>query len=327
MPANLTPQYFEAERAYRSAVLPEEKILALENMLSVMPKHKGTDHLRAELTAKIARLNELLDKTAGPGRHRGGYHIRKEGVGQVALVGFTNSGKTSLVSTLSSIPLRSGDYSFVTKEPASAMMRFENVLIQLVDMPAIEYQEARPWLASILRNADLILLTIDLSRESLSVFQNTNEKLKELKIAILNDPSPITTSSVISKKALVVGTKSDSPGGFDQYRVLEDAVSEWLTTYAFSVLEPSNLEDVKHGIYQKLEIIRVYTKPPGQTALLSNPTVMPIGSTVLDVASAVHKDFVSRVKYAQVWGSSKFPGQKVSREYVLCEGDIVELHV
>ncbi|MCX8126803.1 MAG: 50S ribosome-binding GTPase, partial [Dehalococcoidia bacterium] len=190
MPANLTPQYYQAERAFRSATTLEEKIEALEGMLSVMPKHKGTDRLRAELTSKIARLKEQLEKTPQGARRRGSYHVKKEGAGQIALVGLTNSGKSALVAGLTGVPLRTADYPYVTREPSPAMMRYENVQIQLVDMPAVDYDEARPCLSSVLRNADVLLVTVDLGHDPLVGLQDTLKALHKLRIALENDPEP-----------------------------------------------------------------------------------------------------------------------------------------
>lgn len=327
MPANLTPQYFEAERAFRSAVTPEEKIEALERMLSVMPKHKGTDHLRAELTAKIAKFKEQLERVPGSARRHGGYHVKKEGAGQIALAGLTNSGKSALVTSLTGISLRVADFPYVTREPSPAMMRYENVKIQLVDMPAIEYAEARPWLSSVLRNADLLLVAIELSADPLVRFQNTVEALHRLRIAVEGDPEPYDGILTASKRCVVAATKYDLPWAEERYRGLTESYGSWLTMVPVSVVSQTNLDAMRTTLYKALGVIRVYTKPPGQQASLVNPTILPVGSRVIDVADAVHKDFVSKVRFAQVWGSTKFPGQKVSKDYILKEGDVVELHV
>jgi len=327
VPANLTPQYFEAEKAFRSAKTIEEKIEALEGMLSVMPKHKGTDHLRAELTAKIARFKEQLERAPGGARRHGGYHVRREGAGQVALVGLTNSGKSALVASLTGVSLRIADFPYVTREPSPAMMRYENVQIQLVDMPAVEYAEARAWLSSVLRSADLLLVTIDAGPDTLGRFKSTINALHQLRIAIEGDPEPYTGILTAWKKCLVAATKYDLPDAGERYRELREAYGRWLTVIPVSVLSQTNLDVLRAALYRALAVIRVYTKPPGQQASLTNPTILPVGSRVIDVAAAVHKDFVARVRFAQVWGSAKFPGQKVSKDYVLREGDIVELHV
>ncbi len=73
--------------------------------------------------------------------------------------------------------------------------------------------------------------------------------------------------------------------------------------------------------------MRVYTKEPGKEPDMGTPFTLSLGSTVLDLARAVHKDFTTGLKYASVWGSSKFPGQRVQRDFVLMDKDVVELHM
>ena len=162
MPANLTPAYFEAEKRYRAAETPEEKLEALNEMLRVMPKHKGTDGLRAELRTKIAKFQKESAKQQATARKGGMYHVPKEGAGQIALVGLTNSGKSSLMAATTSAHVEVGDYPYTTRLPQPGMMRFENVQIQLVDMPPISAQDARPWFAAVLRAADALILMVDL---------------------------------------------------------------------------------------------------------------------------------------------------------------------
>lgn len=296
-------------------------------MLSVMPKHKGTDHLRAELTSKIARFREQLERAPGGPRRHGGYRIKKEGAGQIAIAGLTNSGKSALASSLSGISLRTDNFPYVTREPSPVMMRYENVQMQLVDMPAVDYEEARPWLSSILRNADTLLLAVDLSVDPLAGFKNTVGALHRLRIALDNDPEPYSGPLTAWKKCLVAATKYDLPGADQRYKALEESYGNRLIIIPVSVILPESLDTLRASLYRSLGVIRVYTKPPGQQVSLASPTVLPIGSRVIDVAAAVHKDFVAKVRFAQVWGSAKFPGQKVSKDYVLQEGDVVELHL
>ena len=96
MPANLTPEYFKAERWFRTATTNEEKILAVERMLAVMPKHKGTDHLKADLRRKLSKLKESPAKK-GKGKHADIFYVQRSGVGQIVLLGTPNCGKSSIV--------------------------------------------------------------------------------------------------------------------------------------------------------------------------------------------------------------------------------------
>ena len=168
MPTNLPPQYFEAEKVFKQAKTPQEKIEALENMLAIMPKHKGTDHLRAELRSRIAKLtDEAEQQRRGSGRTQL-YHIPKEGAGQVALVGPPNSGKSQLVARLTGASPKVGPYPFTTQLPQAAMMPFENVQVQLVDLPPLVEQGTAGWMRPVLRYADLLMLVVDLSIDPLT---------------------------------------------------------------------------------------------------------------------------------------------------------------
>ena len=77
---------------------------------------------------------------------------------------------------------------------------------------------------------------------------------------------------------------------------------------ALSCLKKAGLEDLKLEIFKLAGIIRVYSKPPGKDPDMSKPYAVPAGSTVMDVAEKVHKDFVTKLKYARIWGSAKFDG-------------------
>src|SRR4030042_1556891 len=157
MPANLPPQYFEAERQYRRARDPEEKIAALRAMLSVMPKHKGTDKLHAELRHKIAKLSEEAEKEYATSRSSDPYYIRREGAGQAALVGLPNSGKSQLISAVTEASSTVAEYPFTTQMPIPGMMRYENIQIQVIDTPPLTSREAHTWLTNLLRNADILI--------------------------------------------------------------------------------------------------------------------------------------------------------------------------
>lgn len=326
MPANLPPQYFEAEKSFRLAKTIPEKIAALENMLSIMPKHKGTDRLRAELRTKIARLSEEAQQRHISGR--GALHyIRKEGAGQAALVGLPNTGKSQLLASLTEASPRIGDYPFTTQSPLPGMMKFENIQIQIVDLPALTDRNARSWLSGILRNADLLLLVVDLSSDPLEQMRVIREELPKMRIKPVGQESQeVEDEFVFPKKVLVIANKNDLDNNASNYRRLEFQYKEF-PLVSVSAREKAGLDRLKREIFLALDILRVYTKTPGQEPDLTDPVILPAGSTVEDVAESIHKYFRGKMKYAQVWGSGKFEGQKVSRQYALQDGDIVELHL
>jgi len=327
MPANLPPQYFEAEKIYRQAKTPEEKVEALENMLAIMPKHKGTDKLRAELRRKIAKFSEEAQRRPSAARKGSAYNIRKEGAGQVVLVGLPNVGKSRLVSALTEAFPEVADYPYTTKMPVPGMLKFENIQIQLLDMPPITDREAKPWFSHLLRNADIVLVVVDLGDDSLIQLEAILAELENMKVKLVREGAEEELApGVVRKRALIVGSRGDLNESRGRYAVLDSRYGAELPVVAVSAKERTGLEEMKQAIYETLDIIRVYTKSPGKKPDFEEPVVIKKGSTVEDAAGSIHKDFRSRLKYAQVWGSGKYDGQRVKRGHILEDGDVVELH-
>ncbi len=328
MPANLPPQYHEAEKIYRSAKTSEEKVEALEAMLAVMPKHKGTDHLRADLRRRMAKHQEEAQRRPSLPKKGSAYNVRKEGAGQVVLVGLPNAGKSQLLATLTEAVTEVANYPFTTKVPMPGMMRFENIQIQLVDMPPLIDREAKPWLSHLLRNADILLVMVDLGEDPLMQMDVIMAELEGVKVKLIGmEVKDELLIGVAQKKALIVGSKNDLNNAGENYKILRLRYGGQLPVVSISAQRGTGLEEMKRIIYEMLDIIRVYTKSPGAKADLNEPVILKKGSTVEEAAGSVHKDFLRNLKYAQVWGSGKFDGQKVSRGHVLEEGDIVELHI
>jgi len=329
VPANLPPEYLEAEKKYRQAATIPEKIRYLELMLSVMPKHKGTDRLRAELRKKLARLEEEAERKLATSK-RGGlqYSVKKEGAGQAVLTGLPNVGKSQIVAALTTARTEVADYPYTTKLPIPGMMKFENIQIQLVDLPPLMMEENQAWLAHILRNADLVLLVLDLQDDPVGQAEIVLEELEKMRIKpLLPGQAQDSEARVWYKKMMLVGTKRDLPGAEENLRELEARFSPQFKVLGVSGLSGQGLEELRREIFHSLDIIRVYTKAPGEKPDFEEPVVLKKGSTVLDVAETIHKDFAYKLKYAQIWGSSRFGGQRVKRDYQLQDGDVVELHI
>jgi hypothetical protein len=326
MPANLPPQYFEAEKRFRSAKDPEEKIVALEEMLAIMPRHKGTDKLHAALRQKIAKFSQEAERKLATAR-RAGFYITREGAGQVMLVGPANSGKSQLLAALTEAIPDIAEYPFTTKTPVPGMMKFEDIQIQLVDTPPIGYKEVRILLSNALRSADLVAIVIDLSLEPASQVEATLQGLKEARIEPLAGDGWEVTPGSYPRKMLIVGNKNDLAGSGDNWKRLRSQYAQMFPMASISARENHGVEEFRRIIYQTLNIIRVYTKTPGTKADLTDPMVLDKGSTLEQAAEALHKDFYQNLKYAVVWGSGKYDGQRVSKGHILQEGDIVEFHI
>ena len=182
MPANLTPQYLGAEKNFRMAKSPLEKIAALEEMLAVMPKHKGTDHLRAELRTRIAKLTQSLDKKTAT--QRVSLMIEKVGAAQVAVIGLPNAGKSQLVASITKASPTVAAYPFTTHSATPGMMTFENVQVQLIDTPPLSEQPPEWWLLNIIRRADSLLIVVDLSYDPVSQMDAVVARLEEKRIGL-----------------------------------------------------------------------------------------------------------------------------------------------
>ncbi|HZU06204.1 MAG TPA: GTPase [Chloroflexota bacterium] len=325
MPANLPPEYREAEKRYRQARTVAEKIEALEHMLAVMPHHKGTDHLRAELRSKIARLSEEGQRQQG-GARANLYSVRKEGAGQVVVLGPPNVGKSQLVATLTGAPLRVASYPFTTQQPCPAMLPYENIRIQLVDLPPVVADGTPGWVRPLVRQADLLLLVVDLAGDPLADLDTLLGELTAMRVEPVARAAPAPPNAWIAQKAaLVVGNKLDAPDAAEVYPLLVEACAERFPTLAVSATAGTGLEALRHELFRRLDIVRVYTRAPGQPVDRTRPFVLRRGETLEALAEAIHKGWRDRLRYAQVWGAGKFQGQRVSRYYTPEDEDVVEL--
>ncbi len=328
MPANLPPQYFDAEKRYRLARTPQEKIVALEEMLRIMPKHKGTEKLQGELRRKISKLRTEGSRRSAGGRRTDLYYVEKVGAGQIAMVGPANSGKSRLLGALTNARPEVAEFPFTTRLPQSGVMRYENVRIQLVDLPPVHPELTEAWVFAVLRNADALWVVADLSSENLlEDVESVLGQLREAGIQILGKEPETEEEDRIPKKALIVGNKIDRPGAEENAEVLQGLYGGTFPVVGVSAEFGTSLHELQRTTFQLLEIIRAYTKAPGKEPDLQDPVILPLGSTVLDFAEQIHKDFAQKLKFARIWGPNKHGGQRVQRDYPLTDGDILELHI
>ena len=328
MPANLPPAYFEAERRFRGAKSVPEKIAALQEMTSATPKHKGTDHLRAELRSRMARLTADLAKPRATSSGPQPFSLRKEGTGQAILIGLPNSGKSQLLASLTGAAARVAAYPFTTQVPQPGIVRYQNVGIQMVDTPAINDQDMQTRLFSLLRNADILVAVVDLSVDAVQQMEELSAELDRWGYRLLGPgEEPSQDGSRVEKRALLVGSKADAPGALDQLGRLEAAFGSRLEITMVSALEDVGLDDLGERMFLALGLVRVYTKAPGQAAAYDSPIVLARGSNVQEAAASLHKDWSRKLKYSLLWGSGKFEGQRVGRDYVVSDRDVLEFHL
>jgi hypothetical protein len=328
MPANLPPEYLEAEKRYRAAKNPAEKLACLEDMLTLLPKHKGTDKLRADLRRRVSKVKAASQTKRGAGKRESAFQIDKEGAGQVVVVGPANVGKSSLVARLTNANPEVANFPLTTWKPTPGMMPVENIQIQLVDTPPLNREYVEPELMDLIRRSDLILLVVDLQTDPVEQLEETVDLLEENRIVPSHLRDQCTEQRLLKFiPFLVLANKNDDANTDENLEIFQELTDNDWPMISVSTITGRNLELLKDTLVDKLQIIRVYSKAPGKEPDLTSPFVLKRGSTVEDFAGKVHKDFVDKLKIAKVWGGSVFDGQMVQRDYILQDGDVVELHI
>jgi ribosome-interacting GTPase 1 len=345
MPANVTPDYKRAEEAFRSAKTADEKIARLENMIALLPKHKGTDHLYADLKRRLAKLKEEAESGAG---HRGahaGPEIEREGAAQVALVGPTGAGKSSILNMLTHAAPEIGDWPFVTRTMQPGMAFFEDTPIQLVDSPAVAPGAMPVNLLGMVRGADGVLMVLDVSRDSLLDDLNAvTDLFSERHVRFVRERADAHDRDAV--RCLVVANKTDAPGAAGRLVLLRGAVADRLDVVPCSCATDAgqhrplggSVADLPGVLFRWLRLVRVYTRTPGQHFVRTKPFTVFAGGTVGEVCALVHKDFANRLRFARLWrgpaaaalvsphGGGGDP-LTVSKTEVVQDGDVVELHL
>ena len=340
MPTNVSPEYKKAELAYRAAREPKERLDCLKEMLRTIPKHKGTDHLQADIKTRIKQLSEEL---AGPrtGAHRSGpsHVVRPEGAAQLCLLGPPNSGKSSLHVMATGSHSDIGPYPYTTHLPVPGMLPYEDIHFQLVDLPPISEDFMEPWIVNALQPADGALLVVDISDpDCLEQVPTTLERLAEKKIILTTDWPGLESTEPekegelddvfrLNLPTLLVANKSDLDPDPEEVKILEELLGLRFPTLTMSARTGVGLEELGSFLFRALEIVRVYTKTPGEKADSDKPFTVRRGGTVHDVACMVHRDLARGLKFARMWGTGVFDGQQVGPSHLVSDGDVVELHL
>lgn len=328
MPTNLPPEYYDAEERFRAATTPKEKVARLEEMLSTIPKHKGTDHLRADLRRKLSRLKSESQTRKHISRHESAFQIDREGAGQVVLVGPPNTGKSALLNALSNATPEVANFPFSTWEPTPGMMAVENVQIQLIDTPPLSREHVEPDLLDMIRRADLMIIVLDIQGYPLDQLEDTLSLLREHRIVPAQQREQLAPDARFRLvPTMVLVNKCDDEEWDADFEVLCELLEGEWSLLPVSAGTGRNLDRLRWAVFERLGIIRVYSKPPNREADHNAPFVLAKGSTVEDFAGKVHQDFMKNLKTARIWGTGVFDGQMVSRDHVLHDGDVVELRI
>lgn len=328
MPTNLPPEYFEVEKRYRAATSPEEKAKLLEELLSTIPKHKGTDKLRGDLRRKLSKLKAASQVRTKISRHASTFHIPREGAGTAVLVGPANVGKSALVAALTNATPEVAEYPFSTRKPTPGMMPIENIQVQLIDTPPLNREFVEPELVDLIRRSDLVLLVVDLQASPFEQLEETAAFLEGHRIVATRwrDRYP-DGQRMTFLPFLVLVNKVDHEALDEDFQVFCQLLEEDWPMVPVSAKNRRNFDRLKQTVFETLGIVRIYSKAPGKEPDLNAPFVMKVGGTVEEFAGKIHKDFIKNLKAARVWGSAEHDGQLVGRDHVLHDGDVVELRV
>jgi ribosome-interacting GTPase 1 len=329
MAANLTPQYLEAEAEYKKAQTAEERLTCLRKMYTLLPKHKASEKLQADLKTKIKHASAEVESDKHKKKGGVSYKIPRQGAGQVVLVGPPNSGKSRLLGRLTRATPEVAPYPFTTHQPTAGMMDFEDVRVQLVDLPPITADVMEGWVSSMVRAADGALLVIDLAdKDGPFAAEATLEKLATTKTVLVGTPPEhIEDFSVEHIRTMLVANKIDAEGANDRLEIVREMFAPQFPIHVIAAEHGTGLEELRGAVYQFLNVIRVYSKQPGKPPDKTAPFTCPVGSSVAEFAGLVHRDFVEKLKSARIWGTGVFDGQAVGREHLLHDKDVVELHV
>jgi hypothetical protein len=331
MAVNLPPHYHDADARYKKAKTPEEKLVALKEMWVLLPKHKASEKVQMDLKTKISELNDEIEHAkAGPKKAAPGtFKVQRQGAGQVVFLGPPNAGKSLLLSKLTKATPPVAPYPFTTREPIPGMMEYEDVRVQLVDLPPVTADHYEPFVTEITRGADAAVLFLDLADDDgPAATQAAIDRLKQARRELVgthaaNDDDPTT----YHLRTLLVANKADDEAADVRLELAKDAFGDRFPRLVVSAETAAGVGELRKAIYDLLGVMRIYTKQPGKPADMTSPFTCPIGSSVAELAGRVHKDFEDGLKSARVWGSGVHDGQTVGRDHVLHDTDIVELHL
>lgn len=328
MAVNAPPQYFRVEQEYRRAQSLQEQVDCLEQMLVLLPKHKASEKVQADLKTRLKEAREQLQVERSAPKKSKSYRFPRQGAGTIVVLGGPNGGKSRLLKELTNAQPEVAPYPFSTREPLPGMMSFEDIAVQLVDTPPVTDTAFESYLPNIVRTADAALVCFDGSsddapEQTLTVFEQFRQRS-----TVLGESSGFVDddfSKVQIRSALVI-TRADDPGLADRLAFYDEMQPPPLPRLLVDFDTGTGVEALRSAIYGLLGVMRIYTKVPGKPADRTSPFTLPIGSSVEALAERIHKDVAEKLKFAKVWGSGLHDGQSVGRDHILAEQDVVELH-
>ncbi len=330
MAVNLPPHYHDADARYKKAQTPEDKLVALKEMWVLLPKHKASEKVQAELKTKISELTDQIEQAkSGPKKAAPGtYKFPRQGAGTVVFLGPPNTGKSQLLTKLTKATPTVAPYPFTTREPVPGMMDYEDVRVQLIDLPPITVDNYETFITDVTRGADAAVLFLDLADDDgPPATRAAIDRLKLARRELVPPGTPaIDDPTLYAIPALLIANKADDDAADIRLEIAREEFGTRLPLIVVSAERGDGLAELRKAIYDTLGVMRIYTKQPGKPADMTSPFTPPIGATVAELAGKVHRDLEDTVKSARVWGTAVHDGQTVGRDHILHDKDVVELH-
>lgn len=328
MPANLTPQYSKAEEAFRRAQSAAEKLACLEEMLQIIPKHKGTEKLQADLKTKIKETREEVQVEKSAPKSLGKtFRFPRQGAAQVILLGGPNAGKSRILKELTKAEPEVADYPFTTREPMPGMMAWEDVSLQLIDTPPITVSHFDPYLLNLTRTADLVVLVFDGSSDDAP--EQTQQVVEQLaqRHTLLSDHTGFDEEdfSRLHIKTLLLVTRSNDPDWLERVGLLKELMPVPFEMLPVDLDRAEDVERLRNSVFAAVSVMRLYTKTPGKPADYTSPFTLPVGGTVEDLAGKIHRDLAEKVRAAKIWTYGATDSRTVGKDHILADRDLVEL--
>jgi small GTP-binding protein len=363
-------------------VVIDEQIKEIEEEIKKTPYNKATQHHIGKLKAKLAKLQDELDKRKSKKGDAKGYAVKKSGHATVALVGLPSVGKSTMLNSLTDAESEVGSYFFTTLEVIPGVMDYRGAKIQILDLPGMVEGAAKGKgrgreVLSVARGADLILLMVDVFNSDINIIKkelvkggirlntlppdvtiikkdrggvsiNTTVKLTKIEeetIAAISREYGYVNADILIREnltqdrlidsmasnrvyvpAIIILNKIDLVGPED-LKALRDTLGD-LPVFPISARDEIGMDELRKGIFEKLDFIRIYMKPQRKKADMKEPLIIKNYSSVGDVCDTIHRTFRNRFRYANIWGeSAKFPGQTVGMRHILKDGDVLTIVV